>query len=90
MVSEVPCEVLHGEAERENLFAKRALHHVSSHFSLRPLCFLLDVVQLSERSFDIFSSLTGRSYHIVDSDAGTVMWTDLINAMLEKQLECSC
>lgn len=42
---------------------------------------------LSDHAFDIFSPLTGRAYHITDSDAGSVMWIDLINAMLEKQLD---
>jgi len=37
-------------------------------------------------SFDIFCSVSGRSYHITDSgDAGAAMWVDLINAMVIKQ-----
>jgi len=42
---------------------------------------------LSDHAFDVYSPLAGRAYHITDSDAGSVMWIDLINAMLEKQLE---
>lgn len=44
-------------------------------------------IPLNDHSFDIYSPMTGRSYHITDSDAGSVMWIDLINAMLEKQIE---
>lgn len=40
---------------------------------------------LTAHAFDILSSLTGRVYHITDSDAGSQMWIDLINAMGEKQ-----
>jgi hypothetical protein len=53
--------------------------------ALRPLP--MPPLQLSDHAFDIFSPLTGRAYHITDSDAGSVMWIDLINAMLEKQLD---
>lgn len=42
---------------------------------------------MSEYGFDIHSTLTGRAYHITDSDAGSQMWIDLIHAMVEKQLE---
>lgn len=43
--------------------------------------------QISEYGFDIHSTLTGRVYHITDSDAGSQMWIDLIHAMVEKQSE---
>jgi hypothetical protein len=42
---------------------------------------------VSEYGFDIHSSLSGRTYHITDSDAGAQMWIDLIHAMVEKQSE---
>jgi 3-phosphoinositide dependent protein kinase-1 len=42
---------------------------------------------VSEYGFDIHSSLSGRTYHITDSDAGAQMWIDLIHAMVEKQTE---
>lgn len=42
---------------------------------------------VSEYGFDIHSALTGRTYHITDSDAGAQIWIDLIHAMVEKQLE---
>lgn len=42
-------------------------------------------MQITGHAFDILSTLTGRVYHITDSDAGSLMWIDLINAMGEKQ-----
>lgn len=41
----------------------------------------------SDKAFDVYSPLSSRAYHITDSEAGSVMWIDLINAMLQKQAE---
>eukprot|EP01034_Spumella_vulgaris_P022708 gene22708-28861_t len=37
------------------------------------------------KEFDVRCSKSGRSYHLLDSEAGSQIWVDLINAMLEKQ-----
>lgn len=42
--------------------------------------------EINARSFDVFCPSTGRSYHFTAADdAGSHMWIELINAMLEKQ-----
>jgi 3-phosphoinositide dependent protein kinase-1 len=41
---------------------------------------------INASSFDVFCATTGRSYHFTAADdAGSHMWIELINAMLEKQ-----
>ena len=38
---------------------------------------------ITRAAFDVVSSSTGRSYHLTDAgDAGSVMWVDLINAIV--------
>jgi len=41
----------------------------------------------NSKEFDVLCSKSGRSYHLYDSEAGSQIWVDLINAMLEKQAE---
>lgn len=42
-------------------------------------------MQKNAKEFDVICSKSGRAYHLLDSEAGSQIWVDLINAMLEKQ-----
>ena len=44
----------------------------------------ISCIKLTDKQFDIFCSLTGRKYHLTDAgDAGSDMWIDLINSVLQ-------
>ena len=55
--------------------------------SLLPLFqrLLMPCTQKNAKEFDVRCSKSGRFYHLSDSEAGSQIWVDLINAMLEKQ-----
>lgn len=40
---------------------------------------------IDESKFDVYAPETRRTYHLCDKEAGSQMWVDLINAMIEKQ-----